>query len=289
MGPNPLAVLSAAERDSYRTRMVTLVFHAMYRGWQRDQPVTLEQVVDDVRDADPTAYLAEIHRAVARLERTGLVINLAADPDLWALAPHPVGGRVRATAAGCPRQGCMRPAGHPDGHLPDATDLRLNADLVIHDEDVTAAWSPGAPWVRIYADAVTLASGGAPLARILVPHTARFTPDVLVHLVSSWLNQDDNVPAVVTNGDAVATPSGYIVTPGTESGTLTVRHAEYFAVWHHDHGHVQFYRGVTDWGDCAEPDDIVEVPSDVPFTGVILDQICDDWFDRAIERRKGRQ
>lgn len=292
MGSNPLAALSTAERDNYRTALTALVYQAFYRSWQRDESLTLEDIVDDVRDADEDAPLAEIHRAVARLERTGLVNNIAAEPDLWQQVdlwdgdqPRP----TRSTATECGTRGCMRSDGHPGGHLPDATDRRLSAELVIHDGDLTAAWAPGSPWVRIYADAATLAARAEPLAQLPVPHTLRFTPDALVDIVTAWLNQDHYTPPAgdTTRREVVATPSGFVFTPGVETGTLVVLHAEYFAVWRHDTGQVEFYDDIVDWDDGLTPQDTVPVAADVPFTGSVLDQICGDWLNRVLASEKG--
>jgi hypothetical protein len=305
MASNPLAVLSAAERDRYRTAMTALACQAFYRSWQRSEPITLERVVDEVRDdhqaepathedipvADEDAPLSEVHRAVARLERTGLIENIPDTPDLWQLVElwGPGQQAKRGTAAECDARGCMRPLDHPGGHLPDATEGRLSAELVIHDKQVTAAWAPGSPWVRIYANPAALAARTEPLTHLPVPHTLRFTPDALVDLVTSWLNQDDHPPP--TNDPTttvVASASGFVFTPGTETGTLVVQHSEYFAVWHHERGHVEFYDDALGWDDGMAPGDTLSVAPDVPFTGAILDQICEGWLNRALDAEKGK-
>lgn len=290
MGSNPLAALSATERDNYRTALTALVYQAFYYGWQHNQLLTLDSIVDVVRDADDVAPLAEVHRAVARLERTGLVENIAADPDLWHQVDLWGTGQqpTRSTATGCDARGCMRPLDHPGGHLPDADDNPLSAELVIHGEDITAAWAPGSPWVRIYADAAALAARAEPLTQLPVPHTLRFTPDTLVDLVTGWLNEDDYTPPPGdTSHTVITTAEGFVFSPGVETGTLVVQHSEYFAVWRHDSGRVEFYDNAVDWDDAMSPQDTVVVAAEVPFTGAVLDQLCEDWLTRALDNEKG--
>lgn len=272
MGSNPFASLSPVERDTYRTALAAHVVETVYRAAQQGGTLTLDAIVLGVRAVRPDAPTVEIHRAVAHVEYAGLIAPTITPVGQWRHVDQPP--RLPRPGTVCPTPECLRPAGHGEDHLPDLNGDRLTAQLVVHGGEFVAAWSPGSPWVQVYGNATEWERVTTPVAVLPVPHTMRFTPDSLIELVTAWASRDTYVPPAADN-------RAYAYQPGVDNGTLIQRHADYCAVWDHDTGEVRFYESIYAWDyDSDDPIGRVDVPDGVPFTGAVLDQICDDWFDR---------
>lgn len=279
MGSNPFATLSALERGVYRTALAAHVVEAVYRSHQQGGMLTLDSIVQTVRAVRPDAPGVEIHRAVAHVEYAGLI---AAVPDgRWQHVEQPP--RLPRPMAVCATPECLRPAGHNHRHLPDLTGERFAVQLVVPTDDFVAAWSPGSPSVHVYANVNQWTRGEAPVHVLPVPHTTRFTPDNLIDLVTAWASLD-TYATPATGPAAARRAAGYVFEAAADQGTLVYRHADFCAVWRHRSREIHFYRTVSEWDNAPEKTiDQVPVPEAAPFTGAVLDQICEDWFNEQFE------
>lgn len=278
MGSHPLANLSALERDTYRTALAAHVVEAVYHAHQQGGTLTLDAIVQTVRAVRPDVPAVEVHRAVAHVEYTGLIATLG---DRWHHVDNPP--ELPRPIAVCATAECLRPAGHHAGHLPDLNGDRPAAQLVVPADDFLAAWPPGSPWVHIYATAAQWTIGENPVAVLPVPHTTRFTPDALIDLVTAWTSRDTHTqPATDTTTGMRGGQHG--IDAGATTGQLIYQHADFVAVWAHSSGEIRFYQDVSAWDDDAEGTiDRVPAPAGAPFTGSVLDQVCDDWFTRQLD------
>lgn len=283
MGSHPLAALSSAERATYRTALTAQVIETIYRAWQQGSAPVLDEIVLAVRVMRLDAPTVEVHRAVASVEYAGIIAPVDDPSERWRLVDEP--RRLPSPLVVCPTPECLRPAGHTKGHLPDLRGDRFTAQLVVRDEDFIAAWAPGSPWVHVYRSADDWDEDNDPVAVLPVPHTIRFTSDALTDLVTAWASSDTNAPA--TTG-TVGRP--FVYEPGVDNGILVYQHADFFATWHHDRGEVWFYSDAVDWDDDDyNTIDRVAVSEDAPFTGAVLDQLCDDWFTRQVDKESEQQ
>jgi hypothetical protein len=275
MGNNPLAALSSTERRHYRNALTAHVVEVIYRFWQRNHGATTDDLVDGVRAMREDAPLAEVHRAVASLECSGMITQLPGSDGHWHRVEHPA--PLPRPLRVCSTRGCLRPDDHPDEHLPDLHGEQLSAQLTVVHDDFFAVWHQGAPWIHVYPDAAAWQAGGSLVATLVVPHELRFVPDTIVEVVTAWLGSDE-YPAPPDTG--TRSHHEFVFTPGVETGTLVLLHADYFAAWNHDKGEVAFYDVVTDWDEGLPPLDVVAVPDGEPFTGAVLDQLAEEWYER---------
>jgi hypothetical protein len=284
MGSHPLAALSPAERATYRTALTAHVLEAIYHAWQSRHTLELDEIVLAVQAARPGAETVEVHRAVAGIEYAG-VIRPDSDPTgPWRLVDEP--RRLPRPMAVCPRPECLRPAGHDDEHLPELRGEQFAAQLVINGGDFVAAWAAGSPWVQVYRNARDWDQDSDPVEILPVPHTMRYTPDALTDLITAWTSSDVHAAPSADNSDR----RPFVYEPGVDNGTLIYRHADFFAVWDHDRREVWFYDCVVDWDDDIHNTiDRVPVHPDAPFTGAVLDQLCDDWTAHQTAKEHARR
>lgn len=276
MGINPFAALSAPERATYRTALTGHVVEVMYRAWQRGTTMHIQQIVNEVQGLTRDDPFIEIHRTVALMEGGGLIRQEPAgsvDAGLWVWLDAP-----RAPIPSlqfCATPGCLRPDGHVFGHLPDLHAVHLNTELVVTHDDFVAAWANGSPWVRIYSDGAAWSANAEPTNVLVVPHTTPYVPDALAALVTDWLGTDEH-PGREQNP--------HVISAGVDTGTLQHRHPRYFAVWHHGEPTIEIHSSPLDWDTGKDPIIRVDVPDDAPFTGLVLAQAAEDWWERAGQR-----
>lgn len=273
MGINPFAALPAVERATFRTALTGHVAEVMYRGWQRDTALHIDNIVAEVQALAFDAPFAEIQRTVAFMECAGLVRQDGAGSPiagLWVWLEPP-----RAPIAPlefCATPGCLRPAGHPFSHLPDLHAVHLSTEMVVPHEDFIAAWCAGAAWVRIYPDAAAWAAKDEPRNVLAVPHTMPYTPAALAALVTAWLGHDEHPGP---------SQDPFVFQLGVDTGTLHHRHPAYFAVWEKGAPTIEIHASPTDWAHGKDPLGVVDVADDEPFTGMVLAQSAEDWFERT--------
>lgn len=192
--PVSVSALDPAGQTAYRAALAGHVVEVLYHAWQRDLALTLAEIVNGVHALRPDAPTVEIHRAIGRLECSGLV-EWAGDGRWRRNAGTEPGPGILES---CPRAACLRAAGHDGGHLPDLGAEALEVELVVFHTDFLAVWPAGADagYVRIYADGMDYLAGNDPVEWLTVPRNAPFVGETLIEVLADWISH--------RNGDTTA-------------------------------------------------------------------------------------